>query len=129
GVSRSGSPLATPRPSPPVAGRETLGAVSIPEHGSATSESRERPVIAPSRRTRPPETPRAEPGARVPPGRAGALPRCAASPDDRPVAPGSLVVSAPSDPLFEPRAIELVPLDTVTLDSTRESDLEEGASP
>jgi hypothetical protein len=103
--------------------------VPVPE-GRPSRRGKERqaaPAVPP--RAPAPKMALAEPEVLVPPGEAEALLRFAASLQERAVAPGSLLVSGPGDRLVEPRGIDLVPLETVTLDSSWESDLEEGARP
>jgi hypothetical protein len=109
---------------------DTAGTAVPPDHSPSAQASRA--IDSPAttmRRARPSEQPREEPEVLVPAGEAEGLLRFAAELQDRPVAPGSLLLSAPSDPLVESRAIDLVPLELVTLDSPSESLLEEGVRP
>jgi len=121
----------TPRSAAPAMAANAGPAAALRAGRSPSARtSRARDMAATTtRRPRALELPPDDPEVLVPPGEAEGLWRFAADLRERVVDPASLLASAPSAPLVEPQAIDLVPLEMVTLESSHESHLEEGVRP
>jgi hypothetical protein len=130
GVWRSAMPSAVPAAPPPRATAEERALPPVAEGRAAAVGSEDRARIPARRPVEPQEVRRRrEPEVLVPPGQAEDLLRFAAALQERQVEPGSLLASAPTDPLVEPPAIDIVALEIASLDSSPEPSLEEGDRP